>query len=349
MDNKQNIKSSLFVIVERIMNGILEGVKKKGESNLNIQTGGETKNALQLNKKMMDKVSRNNPELEKIYAKLDEFDDTIMDTALTISQNMINKFLDLLLYYTGNQNLMNSSGGEINVELKKKILLLSEMLINISNDPEILEAISEIFKAITIMILDIIDEIKPELDLILDDVLDMAYEMGMKAAHSFTTTGIAMIKLVINESIPIVGPLISAAHSLMVALGSLIEIYNIYVARSSKHAIRGATMYYDTKDKINKGVENINQAVSNTKDAYNNIGNKASSSISNMKGGSTSYKKIKPKILKNESRLKKTMKLFQNTLPRVNYGNYSNNGNNGNYSKGYSKGRRSKSKTRKQR
>jgi hypothetical protein len=349
MDNKRNIKSSLYLIVERIMNGILEGIKKKGESNLNIQTGGETKNAFQLDKKQMDKISRNNPELDEIYAKLDEFDDSIMNIALSISQNMINKFIELLLYYTGNQNLINTSGGEMNVELKKKILLLADILNNISNDPEILEAISEIFKAITILMLDIIDEIKPELDLILDDALEMTYEMGMKAAHSFATTGIAMIKLVINESIPIIGPLVSAIHSFMVALGSLIEIYNIYVARTSNHAVRGTTLYFDTRDKIKKGLININQAVSNMSTTYKNtvnkVGTKVGTKVGNTMNGGSNYhktnKQINPKILKNENRLKKTMKIFQNTLSRVNYSNY---GNGNDKCKGKHKG-----KTRKRR
>jgi hypothetical protein len=326
-NESEGVKYSLFIILREVMNGITDGIKQLRKNNKKLVGGNTTnvpsnntfKNNIQtrLATQATNKESKDNPKLNETISKLNNFDDKILNLAFSMSQNIINEIIDILLYFTGNEDILNKSQLEINTELKKKILLVSTTLNNISNNPETLEAISEIFKAITILIIDIIDEIKPELDLIVDDVLGMTHDMGLKAAHSLTITGIAMLKLALNESVPFVGPLISAIHSLMNASSRLIEMYTIYVNRSSKHLVKGMNTYLDAKDKYENGKKNINKRIDNAQNTINKI--------FSMQGGNKHYKNNKPKILKTKKRLRKTMKMFQNKSPRIKYSNFINN------------------------
>ena len=293
-------------------------------------------------------TNNKNKELNDSYSKATELGEIAFKSGIKWAEDFINMMIDVTLDSTGKSHLADKSWHELSPELNKKLLLTAGLLKELSDNPATREAVKEIAKAIAITMVEIMKEIKPELDKITDQALEMLDEVSDKAVRGATKTGISVGQAVISE-IPFWGGIIDLIIAIGKGFNAVAETYKVFVIKSSPMMIDAAKTYVNTEQTVEEGKDRISNAYDNAMNTLNNASNINSginnginnginsginSGINNMnqikknvtnntnvmKGGIfIPDKNINNKILKGGNRLKKTMKLFHKTLPRVKY------------------------------
>ena len=293
-------------------------------------------------------TNNKNKELNDSYSKATELGEIAFKSGIKWAEDFINMMIDVTLDSTGKSHLADKSWHELSPELNKKLLLTAGLLKELSDNPATREAVKEIAKAIAITMVEIMKEIKPELDKITDQALEMLDEVSDKAVRGATKTGISVGQAVISE-IPFWGGIIDLIIAIGKGFNAVAETYKVFVIKSSPMMIDAAKTYVNTEQTVEEGKDRISNAYDNAMNTLNNASNINSginnginsginSGINNgnnninqikknvtnntnvMKGGVfIPDKNINNKILKGGNRLKKTMKLFHKTLPRVKY------------------------------
>ena len=236
-------------------------------------------------------------------------------TGIQWSGDFVNNMIELGMLLTGEAHILNTPVDELSPELNKKILLLAGLLKEVSENPATREAVKEIAQAIAITIIEILDEIRPAVNEVTDKTLEMLDEVGVKSARGATATGISVAQAFIAE-IPWVGGIID----LMIAMGKgfnvLMEAFQIIVDKGGPIGITGIQTAVDTKQTVEKGVDRIETAASSAMDAIK-LDTKQESE---QKGGLyIPNKQLNSKIHRGGKRLRKTMKLFNSTLPMLKF------------------------------
>jgi ElaB/YqjD/DUF883 family membrane-anchored ribosome-binding protein len=256
--------------------------------------------------------------LNDSYSKVTELGEIAFKSGIKWIEDSINIMIDVTLDSTGKSHLADMSWQELSPELNKKLLLTAGLLKELSHNPATRQAIKEISKSIAITMVEIMKEIQPELNKITDQSIEMLDEVSEKAVKGATSTGLSVGQAIISE-IPFWGGIIDFIIAIGKGFNAIAETYKIFVNKSSPIMIDSAKAYVNTEETIEKGKDRISNAYDNAMNTLNNATN-INSGTNNMKGGVfIPDKNINNKILKGGNRLKKTMKLFHNTLPRVKY------------------------------
>ena len=201
----------------------------------------------------------NRTALQDSYSKVSKLGHTAFKTGLLWTEKFINMMVDLSLDSLGEGDINNTSWEKLSPELNKKIVLFAGVLKELSENPATREAVKEIAQAITITMLEIMEEIKPELDKITDEALEMLDEMATKSVRGATGTAISIAQAFIAE-IPWVGGIIDFMLAMGKGFNALMETYKVFVYRSSDMGVRGAKTYVKTEGTIEKGKERIEGA-----------------------------------------------------------------------------------------
>ncbi len=240
-------------------------------------------------------------------------------TGIQWSGDFVNNMIELGMLLTGEAHILNTPVDELSPELNKKILLLAGLLKEVSENPATREAVKEIAQAIAITIIEILDEIRPAVNEVTDKTLEMLDEVSMKSVRGATATGISVAQAFIAE-IPWVGGIID----LMIAMGKgfnvLMEAFQIIVDKGGPIGIKGIQTAVDTKQTVEKGVDRIESAASSAMDTIKQNTKQESEQESEQKGGLyIPNKQLNSRIHRGGKRLRKTMKLFNSTLPMLKF------------------------------
>ena len=248
-------------------------------------------------------------------------------TGIQWSGNFVNNMIELGMALTGEAQILNTPVDELSPELNKKILLLAGLLKEVSENPATREAVKEIAQAIAITIIEILDEIRPAVNEVTDKTLEMLDEVSMKSVRGATSTGISVAQAFIAE-IPWVGGIID----MMIAIGKgfnvLMEAFKIIVDKGGPIGIKGIQTAVDTKQTVEKGVDRIENAASSAMDTIKEESKQESKEESKeeskqeseQKGGLyIPNKQLNSRIHRGGKRLRKTMKLFNSTLPMLKF------------------------------
>ena len=240
-------------------------------------------------------------------------------TGIQWSGDFVNNMIELGMALTGEAQILNTPVDELSPELNKKILLLAGLLKEVSENPATREAVKEIAQAIAITIIEILDEIRPAVNEVTDKTLEMLDEVSMKSVRGATSTGISVAQAFIAE-IPWVGGIID----LMIAMGKgfnvLMEAFQIIVDKGGPIGIKGIQTAVDTKQTVEKGVDRIESAASSAMDTIKQSTKQESEQESEQKGGLyIPNKQLNSRIHRGGKRLRKTMKLFNSTLPMLKF------------------------------
>ena len=192
------------------------------------------------------------------------------------------------------------------------------------------QAVKEIAQAIAVTVVEILKEIQPQVNKVTDQATDMMEQVSEKLVTGATGTGITVAQAFIS-AIPLVGGVINLMIAIAKGFNTLMITFKVFMDKSSPMVITAAHTIKDTEDTALQGQKRIMGAVDN---AANTI-NQANQTPSSLKGGalglglgnglglgSTKIKSVLPihyKIQKGGKRLKKTMKLFHNTLPKMKF------------------------------
>ena len=243
-----------------------------------------------------------------ILLKIKDMGEASIKTGIKWSADYINAMMNMGLMYTGQYDILDTPLDKLSPELNKKIVLLAGVLNEIAGNPATREAIQEISKAIAITAVEILEEIRPELNKIMDKSLEMFQEASDKGIRGATATAISGSSAFIS-TVPFVGGVIN----LMLALGKgfnvLMELYNIFVDKGGRIVVDSGKMINNVKDTFDKGKNRIISALPTNANANANA-------KLPKKGG---CKKTNRGINKFDNRLRKTIKSFSSTLPKLKF------------------------------
>lgn len=236
-------------------------------------------------------------------------------TGIKWSGDFINDMIEMGMEMTGEANILDTPIDELSPELNKNILLLAGLLKEVSENPATREAVKEVAQAVAISIIEILDEIRPEVNEVTDKSLEMLEEVSVKSTRGATATGISVAQAFIAE-IPWVGGIID----MMIAIGKgfnvLMETFKIITVRGGPIGIKGVQAAVNTEETLEKGKDRIETAASNAMETIK----KDTKSVPEQKGGVyIPNKRLNYKIQCGGKRLRKTMKLFNSTLPMLKF------------------------------
>ena len=352
--NVKYVGTAIITIIGDVLYGFGKGVELMKEG-IDKQTGGQSttgdkkeiskenvKNNTNKLSQVIDKAKNKanyqslgvdaNDTLNKSYAEAQRLGKTAFKTGLKWTEEFINMMIDLSLEMTGESKIGDTPWQELSPQLNKKLVLIAGLLKELSENPATREAVKEIAQAIAVTMIEIMKEIRPELDKVTDQALVMLDDVSEKAIRGAAKTGLSVIQAFVAE-VPFWGGIVDFIIAIGKGFNAVMETYKVFVTKSSPMMVDTAKGYVKTEDTIEKGKDRITTAydkaadtLKEAKDVEKNIGGEVSKvdSIEKnktpMKGGMFSPdKKLKNKILKGGKRLKRTMKLFQDTVPRVRY------------------------------
>ena len=245
-----------------------------------------------------------------------------LKTGIKWSSAYLNFMLDYLLNMTGNSALTSKdlTWENLSPELNKKILLLSGVLGQLANNPASRAAIKEIANAFGIASVELLEELKPNIDKITDKMMDMTDEIAKKSASGATKTGVSVAQAAVAE-IPIIGGIIDLIIALGKGFNSVMAVFRVFVEKGEPVGIDMAKAAKQTYNKANlekKRIENAVDEAKNILDQSSKIPN-----LSQMQNGGAKMfipnKKIHKKISLKNKNIRKGIEMFQKTLPKGNY------------------------------
>ena len=148
---------------------------------------------------------------------------SLFKTGVKWSEEFINQMLELSMEASGEGKILDTPLDELSPELNKKLLLLAGVLKELSTNPATKEAVKEIAKATGTTLVEIMEEIKPELDKVTDEALVLIKNVADKSARGATSTGVSVAQAVLAE-IPWVGGIIDFFLALGKGYNSLMEV-----------------------------------------------------------------------------------------------------------------------------
>lgn len=168
-------------------------------------------------------------------------------------------------------DLLNKSYAEINPNLTNQLRNMASNFEQIAQDPQARQAIANLAKAMADVGIDAINAAKPQIDKLVNQIWEVANNVGNKSVKSAMNVGLAMLITALSE-VPVVGG---------VVVGSLEagSIFNNVVKTGSK-AIQGfSQIAYDSMDTfstvaqtIGKSKDKIKAPLAQVKQVYNQFG-----------------------------------------------------------------------------
>lgn len=278
-------------------------------------------------------------------------------TGVKWSEEFINDMIDLSMELSGQGKILETPLDQLSPELNKKLLVIAGVLKELSTNPATREAIREIAEAIGISIIEIMEQIKPELDKVTDEAIAMIDQVAEKSARGTMATGVSVAQAFLAE-IPWVGGIIDFFLAIGKGFNSLMEVAKTFSDKGGDLAVKNAKLAKGTEESLKAGIDRIETAVDKAKNTLNEVQEKkeipttgdiktstTTTSVNKIipeeqkkesleedktkvGGGKTEYtpnKQIKNKIQKAGKRLRKTLKIFNKTLPKMRYSLKQNN------------------------
>lgn len=181
-------------------------------------------------------------------------------TGIKWTEQFINKMIDLALDASGEKKILNTPLSELSPELNKKLLLLAGVLKELSKNPATKEAIKEIAEAIGVAIIEIMEEIKPELDKVTDEAIELIDQVAVKSVRGATATGLSVTQAFLAE-IPYVGGVLDLLLAIGKGFNSFMEVFKTFSDKGGNYAVSSAKMVKNTESTVKKNIDRIQNAV----------------------------------------------------------------------------------------
>ena len=171
------------------------------------------------------------------------------------------------------------------------------------------------------------EQIKPELDKVTDEAIAMIDQVAEKSARGTMATGVSVAQAFLAE-IPWVGGIIDFFLAIGKGFNSLMEVAKTFSDKGGKLAVSNAKLAKGTEESLKAGIDRIETAVNKAKNTLNEVQKGSSLPTLQNGGNKTEYtpnKRITNNIQKAGKRLRKTLKIFNKTLPKMRYSLKQNN------------------------
>ena len=244
------------------------------------------------------------------------------------SGDIMIKLVDAVMELTGEEEILNTPIDKLSPELNKKILVLAGVLKGVSTNPVTKQAVKEIAQAIAVTMVEVLKEIRPQVNKVADQGTEMLEEVSAKFVAGATGTGISVIQSFLAE-IPFVGGIIDLFIAIGKGFNTLAKTYKVFVDKSGNMVVTSAQTIKNTEDTAMKGKDRIMGAVenvTNTINAEKPIISDVPTGTGNMAGGMATatatnilIARINSKIRNSDKRMRKTLKMFNETLPKLKF------------------------------
>ncbi len=319
-------------------NKALEKTKEKSDNITKDKTySGGVKKPVHKNTSKLDLGDNNSVESgESTFSKIEDMGKAGLKTGIKMGENFVNMLINMAMAASGEANILDTPIDELSPALNKKIILLAAILKEISENPATKEAVKEIAEAIAVTMVEILEEIKPEVMKVTDKAMEMLDEVGEKSVRGMVSTGLSVMQAFIAE-IPYVGGIVDFLLAIGKGFNVIMETWKIFVYRGGDMTIQGANAAVNTEDTVIKGknrIENASDSALNTiKTAIKEENDVKSDVKPTVKptvkpdvkkdvqtgGKYIQCNKINNKIKRGGARLRKTMKIFSSTLGRLKF------------------------------
>ena len=315
-------------------NKALEKTKEKSDNITKDKTySGGVKKPVHKNTSKLDLGDNNSVESgESTFSKIEDMGKAGLKTGIKMGENFVNMLINMAMAASGEANILDTPIDELSPALNKKIILLAAILKEISENPATKEAVKEIAEAIAVTMVEILEEIKPEVMKVTDKAMEMLDEVGEKSVRGMVSTGLSVMQAFIAE-IPYVGGIVDFLLAIGKGFNVIMETWKIFVYRGGDMTIQGANAAVNTEDTVIKGknrIENASDSALNTiKTAIKEENDVKPDVKSTVKptvkpdvqtgGKYIQCNKINNKIKRGGARLRKTMKIFSSTLGRLKF------------------------------
>ena len=264
----------------------------------------------------------------ELFSKAKDVTVAGLKTGIQWYGNTLSNLIDMAMEMTGEKKILDTPINQLSPDLNKKVLLLAGVLKELSTNPATKQAVKEIAQAIAVTVVEILKEIQPQVNKVTDQATEMLEQVAEKMVSGATGTGVTVAQAFISE-IPLVGGVINLMIAIAKGFNTLMMTFKVFMDKSSPMMITAAHTIKNTEDTALEGKKRVMGAVNNAA----NIMKDANQSPTSLKGGGldngigngigpTNIKSVLPihyKIQKGGKRLKKTMKLFHNTLPKMKF------------------------------
>ncbi len=312
-DNSQRLNNAIEKAQVKT-NSALEKVKDKADAKDKKQSGG-VKKAVAKKSTTTSSLGDNKSDVSTL-SKMGDVGKAGVKTGIKWTEQAINKMIDFGMAATGEANILNTPIEELSPALNKKIILLAGILKEISENPATKEAVKEIAEAIAVTMMEILEEIKPEVLKVTDKAMEMLDEVGEKSVRGMVSTGLSVMQAFIAE-VPYVGGIVDFLLAIGKGFNVIMETYKIFVYRGGDMTIQGANAAKNAEVTVIKGKNRIENA---SKNALETVKKATSEKENVQKGGQyVPCNKINQKIKRGGARLRKTMKMFSTTLGKLKY------------------------------
>lgn len=255
-----------------------------------------------------------------VYSETSRLGLTALKTGFMWSEEFINRMIDLALDASGEGNIASTPWNKLSPDLNKKLLLFATILKELSDNPATKEAVREIAESVAVSLVDLLEELQPEVNKITDQVINMLKEIASKSVRGATSTGLSIAQAFLAE-IPFVGGILDLTIAIGKGFNALLATYKIFVTRSAQVGVQGIQTMVNSENTAMQGVNRVKSTVNNVTNRFENTVNKPSSVPSSVpstiqSGGKSMTKYTRGGITKCERRLRKTLKLFNTTLSK---------------------------------
>jgi len=258
----------------------------------------------------------------KAFTVVKDIGEAGLKTGIKWTGDIMVKLVDVVMDMTGEANILDTPIDELSPELNKQVLLLAGVLKELSTNPATKEAVKEIAQAVAVTMIEILKEIRPQVNKVADQGTEMLEEVSGKFVSGATSTGISVVQAFIAE-IPWVGGIVDLFIAIGKGFNTLTRTFKVFMEKSGPMVITSARTIKDTEATAVKGKDRILGAVDNATNTLKNASNQDvvdsanANATGSMKGGSYNRKQIHSKIQKGGVRLRTTMKIFHHTLPKL--------------------------------
>ena len=307
-------------------NKALEKTKEKSDNITKDKTySGGVKKPVHKNTSKLDLGDNNSVESgESTFSKIEDMGKAGLKTGIKMGENFVNMLINMAMAASGEANILDTPIDELSPALNKKIILLAAILKEISENPATKEAVKEIAEAIAVTMVEILEEIKPEVMKVTDKAMEMLDEVGEKSVRGMVSTGLSVMQAFIAE-IPYVGGIVDFLLAIGKGFNVIMETWKIFVYRGGDMTIQGANAAVNTEDTVIKGknrIENASDSALNTIKTAIKEENDVKPTVKpdvQTGGKYIQCNKINNKIKRGGARLRKTMKIFSSTLGRLKF------------------------------
>ena len=269
---------------------------------------------------------------KEVLDKIGEIGEVGLKTGIKFSADAISKVIDWGMELSGEENILKTPFSELSAGLNKRLLIAAGTMQEMSENPIAKEAVRELAEAIGVTIIEIMEQIKPEVDKVADQSVLLVEGVADKFTKGTANTAISVVQAFLAE-IPWVGGIIDLFIAIGKGFNTLMGTFAIFMEKTDPMILTTAQGIKNTEDKVVEGKNRIEGAVNITAPnitapnitAPNMNAPKISApnmNASNIKrGGSYTLtdENIQHMIQNGGKRLRKTMKIFNNTLPKMKF------------------------------